>query len=185
MALFLSMCLSILFLSLYGDGYPRYILTNFPAVITVIFLFGYDTLKRENYKIRALVIVSICFLMAGNIYTLADTYKYYWNAGIGMGKSGERFPYKLFHYLDENIEDNNQIGVKNLPFFFYHFNKKTENKSDRAGKYILLRGDSLSDHELVIEDQGYKLYKKERSNKNKIVSTLLQGDLIFETDFFQ
>ena len=173
-ALYLSLCLSMLFISIFGYDQSRYQLTLFPVFIPVIFVFGYDYLKNKNSKIIMIVLFLVCGLLAGNFYSRFGNYRYYWNASIGDGQPGERFPYKLIQYINEKIGNIKRIQVQALPFINYHIKKGNKIGEEGRGSFILLRNASMEGHDLIFEDQGYKLYTKSKSDKKEILSSFLQ-----------
>ncbi|WP_321417406.1 hypothetical protein [uncultured Desulfobacter sp.] len=162
-ALFLALMVSIIFICLQGYANSRYQLTLFPVITPLIFLYGYDILKTKKRLFMVMTLLCVCLIL-GNIYISCQKYCYYYNSAKGSGVPGTRFPDKLIRYLNEKVDQNAVVESKNQPILYYYTDKKS--RPDRApvkDYYVLLRGDSLNGgrrFELLMEDQGYKLYKK-------------------------
>ena len=159
-ALCLALFLACIFICIKGYHNPRYQLTLFPALITCIFLFGWQILEKKNSKVIGGVILICCCMLAGNCYSLRNTYQYYWNAGIGCGMPGELFPYKLIEYINEKTPDDSMIQGRDQPILYYYASKEKRLQGQGKSRYRLIRGSSMPGYDLVCEDQGYKLYKK-------------------------
>ena len=164
-ALGLVLSISFIFICIKGYANYRYQLTLHPILLTIIFLFGWQVLKKQRKIILSCVIVICCCLLLVNCYSLKKSYKYYLKGAIGSGEPGEGFPYKLVEYIKNNIADDLAIYESNQPILYYHTNKKgiSYHLSNKV-KYLLIRG-KIDEHltnisrDLVFEDQGYKLYK--------------------------
>lgn len=164
-ALGLSLCLASIFICLQGYQNFRYQLTLFPVLTPIIFLFGWKILKEKNKKIIGGVVLVCCLMLLGNLYFSKDSYQYYFNSGIGHGRPGERFPYKLIQYINEEVDENSVIRELNQPLLYYHTNKNSKIKGEVKDRYVLSRNSRLAGHDLVIEDQGYRLYKKKTASE--------------------
>ena len=162
-ALCLSLCIASIFICLQGYKNARYQLTLFPVLITIIFLFGWQVLRKKNRKVVGVIILICSCMLLGNCYSLRDSYKYYWGSGIGCGKQGECFPYKLIEYINENVSNDSVIVERNQPILYYYASKKKKLCGQGKSKYILIRVGSVAGYDLVCEDQGYKLYKKKEA----------------------
>jgi len=178
-ALCLALCISCIFICFWGYVWPRYQLTIFPLLITIIFLFGWQVLRGMNRKVVFGIILICIYMLFGNYNSLKDSYAYYWRGSTGDGKPGERFPYKLIEYINKNVDDDSEIvGGYNQVILNYYASEKTKLRGPGKSKYMFMRSaggalDNLADIEdqsirrygvagynLVYEDQGYKLYKK-------------------------
>ena len=181
-ALALVLTLSCIFICMRGYMNYRYQLTLFPALITMIFLFGWQILRYRNWKVVSVVAVVCSCLLSANSYSLRETYTYYWKGSIGCGLPGELFPYKLIEYINENVRDDSVILERNQPILYYHTNKKNL-RNQGKNRYILVRCDTVPGYDLVCEDQGYRLYKAEEEKENLTVKDFNQRVPDFGTNF--
>lgn len=184
-ALCLALFLACIFLCYKGYRNYRYQLTLFPVLITIIFLFGWQVLRKKNRKVIGVIILICSCMLLGNCYSLRDSYKYYWKSAIGHGKHGERFPYKLIEYINENVSDDSVMVERNQPILHYYTSKKKKLRGQGKSKYILIRGGSVAGYDLVCEEQGYKLYKKKEAGvpNNLTIKYFNKKKPDFETDF--
>lgn len=162
-AVYLALCISFIFISFFGFHWSRYQLTIVPILITTIFLFGWQVLRKKNRKVVFGIILICSGLLLGNCYSLRDTYVYYWNNSIGSGLPGEGFPYKLIEYINNYVDNDSEIVERDQPILYYYASEKKKLRGPGKSKYILIRGgsDSVAGYDLEYEDQGYELYKKE------------------------
>lgn len=164
-ALALALILSCIFISIQGYMNFRYQLTLFPALITIIFLFGWKVLGEQDRKVVITVLsIGSCLLFVGsylllmNFFSLRNDYAHYLKGSIVDRLTVDRFPYKLFEYIDNNVADDSVILERNV-LILYYYTSKNMRRIKGKNKYILARGDAISGAVLVCEDKGYKLYQ--------------------------
>lgn len=174
-ALYLALCIACIFIIFKGYYAYRYQLTIFPILITTIFLFGWQVLRKKNRKVVFGIILICSGLLLGNCYFLRDTYVYYWNKNIGSGIPGERFPYKLIEYINNYVDDDSEIVGRNQPILYYYASEKKKLRGPGKSKYLLIRlgSDSVAGYDLEYEDQGYKLYKKKEDKTDQFYNNYL------------
>ena len=188
-ALWLVLSTSCVFICLQGYANYRYQLTLYPILITIIFLFGWQVLKKQRKIIISAVIAICCCILLVNCYSLRKNYQYYFKAAIGSGEPGEGFPYKLIEHIKDNVADEAEIWERNQPILYYHTNKKTlPYYGSKKVKYLLIRG-NISERlkkigcDLVFEDQGYKLYKVKKKSDTLTKGYFDNKTPDFETNF--
>lgn len=187
-ALGLVLSTSFIFICIQGYANYRYQLTLHPILLTIIFLFGWQVLKKQKRKVIGVIILFCSFILFLNCYSLRESYQYYWNKGIGNGKPGERFPYKLIEYINNNVTDDSVILERDQPMLYYHTSKKKKlgGGDQRKGKYILLNGGSslaAYAYDLVCGDQGLKLYKIREKPDKLTIEYFNEREPDFETNF--
>ena len=125
MAIIFVFFLSCLSLGIKGHGYPRYLFTLYPFTLTVIFLFGWELIKKKSHYLQIGAFLVCGILIFFNYYHFRDTYKFFWRAGVSL--SDDRFPHKTVEFIN-NIKDSNSISLflicSHRHLFFYHTNKK-------------------------------------------------------------
>jgi hypothetical protein len=156
--------LTTIFICIQGYQNYRYQLTLYPVFISLIFIFGWETIRTKNWKMICLVISGSSVLVFLNLYYSMDNYKYYMLNAMGRGEAGERFPFKLVEYIKDNVNADAVIWQRKQPLLFYHTDKIGTKYYNKNTKYLLTREKENipikhADYKLVIEDQGYKLYK--------------------------
>lgn len=164
-ALALALTLSCIFICMQGYSNFRYQLTLSPALITIIFIFGCQVLREQNRN-TVITLLSICgcfllicsFLLLINFHSLRNGYAYYVRGNVVEKLLRDRFPYKLFDYIDNNMANDAVILARNEPILYYHASQKMLIHKG-GSKYILARRDSMPGAVLVCEDKEYKLYK--------------------------
>ncbi|WP_320045063.1 hypothetical protein [uncultured Desulfobacter sp.] len=159
----LALFLSVLFICVLGYRNYRYQLTLFPVIIPFIFLYGYDVLKKKSlYFSMGMISICICLIL-GYVSVSGSSYVYYFKSALGNGAPGACFPEQLIHYINEKMDKDAAIKSINQPILYYYTDKKRPTDDTAASDYhVLVRGTSLDaeNYELLIEDQGYKLYKQ-------------------------
>jgi hypothetical protein len=182
------LCITCLFLGFQGYQNYRYQLTVYPVLVSLIFIFGWETLKNRNWKIIVLVISISSVLLFINLYYSTNNYKYYMLSSMGRGKAGEGFPYKLIAYINDMVDEDSVIWQRKQLILFYHTDRIGSKSYNKEVKYLLTRKNqniSLKrvDYNLIIEDQGYKLYEIIDKSSVPTIAELNKNTPDFETDF--
>ena len=154
-ALWLVLSALCIFICIQGYANYRYQLTLFPALITLIFLFGWQVLKNQNRK-ASYVVLSICIcILLISYYSLGQSYQYYWKASVGSGKPGEGFPHKMIEYIEQKavLADDSVILECNQPILYYHTSKKGFSYRDKSMKMLYRNGASLEDAFWILRDK--------------------------------
>jgi len=129
MAIAFVFILSCLSLGIKGHGYSRYLFTLYPFTLTLIFLFGWEFIKKKSYYLK-IGIFAICgILVLFNYYHSRDIYKQYWRYKVTF--EDYYFPYEVLRFIN-NIEDLSPDSVillcagRSFPYqsYYYHTNKK-------------------------------------------------------------
>lgn len=182
-ALGFVLCMSCAFICIRGYENPRYQFTLFPALITLIFLFGWDALRKKGRKtaVVALLICSGILLIAS--YSSRDTYRYDYRAGTGDGEPGERFPYKMINYIEGKaiVEDDSAILECNQPILYYHTSKKGLSFRDRSMKGFYDAA-SLEDAFWILKDKLKVRYVLRRDTHGRRLDSIISigCDLVCE-----
>ncbi len=157
LAIFLSILLSTIFLSIKGYMNFRYQFTLYPILTPLICMAGWELIKKKNNLIKWGSIAGVFVLAICNLYSTGGLYKYYFNHGVGNGKPGTKFPYGLIKFINESLPETATVVPLNQPILYYHTNKSSKGSGNT---YWLVRGHNMdyAKYELVFDDQGYELY---------------------------
>jgi len=123
MAIIFVFFLSCLSLGIKGHGYPRYLFTLYPFTLTVIFLFGWEFIKKKSRYLQISVLLICGIFVFYNYYHYKDTYNLFWRTKVSL--SEYNFPHKTIEIIN-NIKDPNSVFLicSHRHLFFYHTNKK-------------------------------------------------------------
>ena len=123
MAILFVFFLSCLSLGIKGHGYPRYLFTLYPFTLTLIFLFGWELIRKKSRYIQIGILIVCSIVVFFNYYHFRDAYKFFWSTRVSL--SDDRFPHKTIEIIN-NIQDSNSVFLicSHRYLFFYHTNKK-------------------------------------------------------------
>lgn len=126
--------LSFSFLALFGQNWSRYILTLQPITTALIFLAGWEFIKKKNHFLQVSVFLLLGIMASYNVYHFNDIFKIYWNYKVSA--QFDPFPYEIFSYINslEDLNKESAILVCSHSFslhsYFYYTNKKGIAASD-------------------------------------------------------
>jgi len=125
MAIAFVFILSCISLGFEKHGRFRYLLTLYPFILTVIFLLGWELIKKKNHYLQIGILVICGIAVSFNYYHFRDTYKRFWKYKIIV--KDDRFPHGIFKFIN-NIKDSSSdsqfLVCSHRNLFFYHTNKK-------------------------------------------------------------
>ena len=129
-AIALVLILSCVFIAVKGYSNHRYQLTNYPALLTIIILFGWELLSKLGKKkihmilsVFGCIIVFFSALMIKQFYSFKGTGSSYWKGDIYERVLGGPFPYNLFEYIDNKLPDNSIITGDNKILLYHYYNE--------------------------------------------------------------
>lgn len=125
MAIAFVFILSCLFLSVKGRQNFRYLFTLYPFTLALIFLIGWEFIKKKSHRLQIGILVICGIAVLFNYYHFKGTYKPYWKYKIIV--EDDRFPHGILKFIN-NIEDlrsdSKFLICSHRHLFFYHTNKK-------------------------------------------------------------
>ena len=125
MAIAFVFILSCLSLEIKGGYWDRYILTLYPFTLTVIFLLGWEFIKKKSHRLQIGILVLCGIAVFFNYYKFRDTYKFYWKHKVIV--KDDYFPHGILKFVN-NIEDlrfdSRFLVCSHRHLFYYYSNKK-------------------------------------------------------------
>ena len=123
-ALLLLSILSLLLLTLGGEGYVRYILTLYPLIIGAVVYYGWELIRKRDKILKIFAFLILFVLIGLNYAQNSHYYGFYWRYKVAG--SEKYFPEQLLNFI-QKIQDT-EAGEKILIYsrwflFYYHIDK--------------------------------------------------------------
>jgi len=125
MAIAFVFILSCISLGFEKHGRFRYLLTLYPFTLTVIFLLGWEFIKKKSNRFQLGILLICGIVVFFNFYHFRDTYKFYWKYKVIV--ENDYFPHEILKFIN-NIEDSGSDSMflvcSSRHLFYYYTNKK-------------------------------------------------------------
>ena len=124
MAIIFVFFLSCLSLGIKGHGYPRYLFTLYPFTLTVIFLFGWEFIKKKRHPFQIGIFIILTLAVFFNYYHSREAYRFFWKYKVSV--VDDYFPHELIKYINtaEDFDSNSTTLVYSRAFFFFYYTDK-------------------------------------------------------------
>lgn len=148
--------LSCLLLGKKAVGHSRYILTLYPFALAVIFLLGWEFIKKKSHGLQIGILIICGIFVSFNYYQYREIYKFYWRYKVIV--EDDHFPLEMLKFID-NIKDVSPdsatlVCAKSSLYqsYYYHTKKKgTDYNNPRMASFFLKKNktealDTLKNH---------------------------------------
>jgi len=108
-----------------GRSNPRYIFTLYPFTLAVIFLYGWELIKKKRHSLQIGILIICGIAVLFNFYQHKETYSYFWKHRVTPKNLNLAYERIDFINKTEDINSNNLVLVCcHRYLFYYHTDKK-------------------------------------------------------------